>query len=454
MRSQLFLKEKTLFLNNETLYDQKSKSFYDEQPSFYRHMAEFIKNNEIPIYKSPANIEAFHGLVCIVFFLLFNPFLSLFFLAIISVYYKIPKFVFFVSAVFSFTLIFYFRKYGIDANNVSDDTNVYLQMYNENKSIGFLDIFFRFLDYPNGNEPIYHLIWWPLIHFFNGSDKVFLFLHYSIIFSALFYSLNLLSKRYFVILILVFFFITPGVLDSLAFVWRQQLAFSVYLIGVCLYFSERKKMGLLFIYLSPLMHLSVIFFLFSFIMFQLYQSVVSFKKKVNFYIFIFLMYLIVTTAFGRIVMILDSYGVDRILNYFTSNEGDSFLKILSSLVYAILLLVSSIKYKNDLLNTFLIVSMMSVFIIMFSYPSASSIYSRFLAFILPFFGIYFYRLFLMNFSLKWHLTIVILVFLSGVFRIYRIYNFDGAGVVKLLAYDHAFDPFMGVIKMVLNFGIK
>lgn len=391
------------------------------------------------------------AIICIGLFLVFNPFLALFFLAILSIYIKVNKPSFFILAIISFTLIFYFRKFGIEANNRSDDTDVYLQMYHDNKGVPFWGIFTRFFSSPNGNEPLYHLIWWPFINWFNASDEVFLFFHYLVIFAALFFSLYLLSERFFIIIILVFFFITPGVLDTVAFIWRQQLAFSMFLIGIGFFFSERKIIGNWIIYLSPLMHLSAIFFVLIFIAYQLYKSSVSFNRKYKFILFIVLLYLLLAVTFGRIIVYLDNLGLERILNYFTDNNDSMGLIILSSIVYSVLLFSSYLFLKNDKLNVFFIATMMSVFCIMIAFPAATGIWSRFTIFSLPFFGIYFYRAFLMNFRLKWHLLIVFFTFITGVFRMYRAYIEHGGGVISLIAYNHAFDPGMGIIKMLISY---
>lgn len=391
------------------------------------------------------------AIICIALFLLFNPFLALFFLAILSVYVKINKPAFFIFGIISFALIFYFRKFGIEANNRSDDTDVYLKMYHDNKSIPFFEIFTRFFSSPNGNEPLYHLIWWPFINWLDASDKLFLFCHYVVIFSALFFSLYLLSERFFIIIILVFFFITPAVLDTVAFVWRQQLAFSMFLIGIGFFFSERKIIGNLIIYLSPLMHLSAIFFVFIFFAYQIYRKTFSFDKKYKFIFFIVLLYLLLAITFGRVIIYLDDLGLERVLNYFTDNNDSMGLIILSSIVYSVLLFSSYLFLKNDKLNVFFIATMMSVFCIMIAFPSATGIWSRFSIFSLPFFGIYFYRIFLMNFSLRWNVLIVLFIFLSGLFRMYRSYVGNGGGILSLLAYNHADDPFMGIIKMLVSF---
>jgi len=249
----------------------------------------------------------------------------------------------------------------------------------------------------------------------------------------------------------VFFFITPGVLDTIAFIWRQQLAFSMFLIGIGFFFSGRRTIGNWVIYLSPLMHLSAIFFVVIFIAYQIYRTTFSFDKKYKFIFFIALLYVLLAITFGRLIIYLDNLGLERILNYFTDNDDSMGLIILSSVVYSVLLCSSYLFLKNDKLNVFFIATMMAVFCIMIAFPAATGIWSRFTIFSLPFFGIYFYRIFLMNFRIKWNLLIVFFIFITGVFRMYRAYIEHGGGVLSLLAYDHAFDPSMGIIKMLISY---
>jgi hypothetical protein len=87
-----------------------------------------------------------------------------------------------------------------------------------------------------------------------------------------------------------------------------------------------------------------------------------------------------------------------------------------------------------------------------AFPTATGIYLRFLIFAFPLLGLYFLRSYLLNFSRRWLLLVIVLSFVSGAIRIYRPMAND-EGVAQYLAFGNPFDPLMGVLKMVFAFGI-
>ena len=47
--------------------------------------------------------------------------------------------------------------------------------------------------------------------------------------------------------------------------------------------------------------------------------------------------------------------------------------------------------------------------------------------------------------------VLVVIFVSGGIRMYRP-TLEDVGVVRFLAFGHPFDPFMGVLKMLVSFG--
>ena len=68
---------------------------------------------------------------------------------------------------------------------------------------------------------------------------------------------------------------------------------------------------------------------------------------------------------------------------------------------------------------------------------------------LPFLGLYFYRCFFMNFSSRWHLPLLLVIFYTGAKRLYAP-TLDQSGPMFFLAYGHALDPMMGVLKLLVS----
>lgn len=105
--------------------------------------------------------------------------------------------------------------------------------------------------------------------------------------------------------------------------------------------------------------------------------------------------------------------------------------------------------KSDDTNHLLLILCMSVFTIVMGLPASNGIYDRLLMSALPFLGIYFYRCYFMNFSSRWHLPLLLLIFYTGANRLYSP-TLEQSGPMYFLAYGHALDPFMGVLKLLVT----
>jgi hypothetical protein len=116
-------------------------------------------------------------------------------------------------------------------------------------------------------------------------------------------------------------------------------------------------------------------------------------------------------------------------------------------VYAFPQLAAFYLLRTDALNRLILVMCLSVFSIVLSLPAANSVYDRLLMFVLPLISISLFRTVSLNFSPAWRLPVLLLAFAVGTYRSYGSAS-EGYGPGAYLAYGGAFDPLMGIIKMV------
>ena len=390
------------------------------------------------------------GLVCILLFLAINPFLALFLLAIVAVFRRIPMGVFIVSASTAFALFFFSRDLGIEWYlGSTDDVPDYIAIYHETYGLSFTGLMDYFFESPNGHELLWSMPVWALANLFDVSDSTFVFLHYLAIFVAVFFALSTFSKRYLVPLVLVYFFLTPISIDAISHIWRQQMAFSVILAGIGLYTVRRKRIGQWFIFLSPLVHISSLFFVMGFVTFKVIRANRGFDNKLKFSIALIVLLAAVPLVSSLAVSYLDALGLARIMSYFEGTDADVLRVYMLVGLYVIPMLASFYLLENDDANHLLMILSISVFTIVVGLPASNGIYDRLLMSAIPFLGLYFYRCYFLNFSSKWHLPLLLLVFYTGAVRLYNP-TLEQSGPMFFVAYGHALDPFMGVVKLLVN----
>lgn len=391
-------------------------------------------------------------LVSVLLFLLLNPFLALFILALLALFQRVPPWSFILPASIAFALFFYSREFGVEwyAGLADDDVPTYVIMYNSDYGISFTELMQRFLEMPNGNEPLWHLPWWALINGLDASDNTFIFLHYILIFFTLFMALYTLSSRFLVPFVLVYLFLIPISVDGLAYVWRQELACFVFLIGAGLDVARRKRIGKWIVYISPLVHLSCVFFVATFVVFQILRKRRAFDNHGKVIFFLILILLTVPATSSVAVTYLDSLGLARIMGYFEGRGTDWVRVALLIGVYALPQLLAFLTLRNDDLNRLFLVLCFAVFSIVLALPAANGIYDRLLMFTLPLVSLYLFRCLIENFAAEWRIPAIMLVFAVGVMRMQGPAE-TGYGAGAYLAFGHAFDPTMGVIKLLVTF---
>jgi EpsG family len=388
------------------------------------------------------------GLGCVVAFLLLNPFLALTLIAILSLYADVPKYVFLLVASLAFAVFFNAREFGVEwYPGSTDDIPQYLGMYQADYGLSIQDLFENFASAPNGNELLWHVPWWVLQNYAGLSEASFIFLHYWIVFLTVFVSLRLVSKCYWILLVAMYFFLTPLTVDAVAHIWRQQLAFTMFLSGVALLLVRGKSRGLWLIYMSPLMHVSVIFFVLGYWAFRGIQRTGWFNYKFRTTVLIGILFAVVPVLSAGAVMYLDSIGIQRILTFFEGRGTDVVRVYLLIIVYALPMLGAFYLLRNDALNHLLLLLCFSVFSLVVALPGANGIYDRLLMFSLPLMGLYFIRAFLANFSARLWLPVIFIAILVGGYRLY-LPTRESSGVLHFVANGQGLDPTMGLFRIL------
>jgi len=389
--------------------------------------------------------------IMLLLFLLVNPFLSLFIISILSVKFKIPKIPFLIFVTVSLTLFYFSREYGVQWAVSSDDVPSYISLYHSNASLQLTEIFTRFLSSPVSNEPIWHSFFSILLNVFGINDNTFVFIHYFLIIFLFFIALINISRKYFIVLALAYFFLTPMSLDSIFHIWRQQLAFSFFLIGIAIYLIKGKKSGLYFIFLSPLIHLVTLFFVISFILFNWLKKTKLISSKLGFILFVSLICLLYVEAVSSVINLFSMINITRITNYFESGGDYVFRSFIISSFFMVFFLITNTFFYNDNFNKYIILVNTIIAAILFAFPSAFSIFTRLNYFAMPLVSVYLVRWYLFNFSTKWIKVVVFIIFITGMLRIIPSITGKNASA-QFLAYGNPLDPFMGFLKMLFFVG--
>jgi len=397
-----------------------------------------------------ALISVIIGSLCALIFLLINPFLALFLVAVMSLYFRVPRLIFFFFATLSFSMLFVRREYGIDwYPESSDDVPAYVNIYFSNLDLSFFDLWNRFLEAPSGNEILWHIPWHIILNEFGVGENTFIFLHYIANFLMLFISMRLLSQRYWIALILVYFFMTPLTLVGIAHIWRQHLAICLFISGVALKYQHKSRAGEWLIYMSIFVHISLVFFIFLYWLFLILRKNLIFDSKSSFIFWISILMAFIPLLSSIAITILDSLGAARIMGYYETGNGSSIRVFLLLIGYMLPMLVVFLKYQTDEINQLFLLLNLAVFSIVLALPSANGIYDRLLMFTLPLMGIYFYRCLICNGSGRWLAPALAIIFCIGSYRMY-IPTIENTGVMSFIGNGYAFDPFMGLVNMLVN----
>jgi len=350
---------------------------------------------------------------------------------------------------FAIALLFYKREYGVMLGvNGTDDVIAYMRIYEESLTLSLSDIFVRFVKVPSPHEPLWNLIPWILGHVFFVSTKSFVFIYYFLSILLLFWAIKSYAKDDYLIIVLLMFLFTPDSIYSIFHTWRQQMAFIVYLMGLISIRNGNTVNGFLLIFLTPFFHLSAMYFVFvgvsAFIFLDKTAEVKYDKFRTLLYAIVFSIFIFL---FSRIFYgLLEFSGIDKMNSILSTDSVMNTSAAVTSLYkYALFLILIPFLFVIGKWETFLSLIIMSSILYAFIFPTQYGIYQRLQVFAFPLFSFYIYAL--MGFvKSKWYLSIVIIMcFVSGMYRVSVIKD----GVVSWMGYGSFFDPFMGIIRLLM-----
>lgn len=374
-------------------------------------------------------------------YLFFNPIYVTLIIGLLNKYINRKRLFTNLILIFSFSLFFFNRDYGVDFYpNANDDVPVYVTYFLNLSDSSFLDIINNFIKFPSGNEPLWHFFWLPVNLITQGNSDVFIFLHYFLIFYLLlFISKSVFSKNpeLVFILLLTFFQFT---LYNVTHLWRQFLAFEVFIIGLL---SFKKSSRIILIFSSFLIHISSLYYI---ALYYLYIFLNKFIRSI--YIKIFFALLFIFLFFNTIAFFLGNY-FERIAYYTQGLSADRSFQSLKGVLFSIILFTcykksAYLKNKNIL---FYIASIS--FLLPLIIPQFNAIYDRYysLSFILlaifliiSSFNIESVKLLIRS---KFNLVISITLLIFSSYKLISEY-FANIGAISYIASGKSLSPLSGV----------
>ena len=392
--------------------------------------------------------EILHTLLVLLLFSLLNPFLALIILSLIRLPSKKAEWVFHLMFSISFAVFFYSRDFGVNFYlNASDDVPVYLYLFEGYYTSTFGDLFIKFLQSPSGNEIVFHFFWkfWSFFTF-SATDLIFLnYLFYFFIFSIF---SSKISKYYFPFLILGYFFIFPISLYSIAHIWRQQMAMFVFYIAAVNFFNNSNpKLNRLLIWSTPFIHLTSIYFVVLFYVFQFFEK----KKKLdikNIFKVISVFFISQFLLIQFVIRLFEYLGLTKFLGYLGGYSMDKS-QFFIYLPFYIIITFIVFKYLNkNKINNFFITVILVCLTIPFSMPQFNSLYDRFINLSLPLLGLFFAK-YVINSNQKLMNGLGFVLIISiGYLRLKPEY-LKGEGIISFIGNGDAFNPLNSMLNLLI-----
>ena len=330
-----------------------------------------------------------NSLFVLIIFLFINPIYAILLVTYFSVNHEYSKSISFLSLIFAFSLFFFNRKYDVNFYlDSTDDVPVYIDYYLKLSTLSIGDIFFNFLKSPSGNEPFWHLIWWFVNRLTNSNVSVFIFLHYLLIFYFFAKISKSLFPKGFEILFLLILFLFPVTLYNVCHVWRQILSFEFMLYGTYLYYYKNIKIiGVIYIILSILTHVSCLYFFIIFLTYNVFFELFFKLSKKNIIIFTSIILILISLGFQILLSILGETFV-RLANYTEGASADRDGLGIKLIIYIAITIYAFKKSKITKFNSFLFINILIPFFLPFIFPSLNSIYDRYFSLALTLLSVY------------------------------------------------------------------
>jgi hypothetical protein len=349
-----------------------------------------------------------------------------------------PVYVFF--SILFLTCIFLFREFGVDwTANSTDDSIEYISRYHKLAEVSFFELFSRFFDRLGDLEPLWYLPWWVLKNWFNGSSDLFLFFQYLVSSCLLVFLLIKLDKSFFLILLTFYLFVFPDGVYSFVHLFRAQIAFLVFSIGL-VYFQASKKIGFFLMFISGFFQIISFFYAFVFLAFYLFNKDFN---KIKLVVFCFTIILLFPFLFQFILYFLSEYvGFVKVLNYLQVDGSLRFSFYIKSILIVLFLFVYTMFGSgNKFVFASLILNFVSVSFFL-AIPNAAIVYERLFIFTLPLLSISFGLFLIEIFSKRSIFILSVLLVCFAFFRIYVSVKFE-SGVYRYLAFGELLNPFSG-----------
>ena len=399
-------------------------------------------------------MNVFVNSITILSFLFLNPLIALACISMVSLYKKPNDLIFLIFFVVAFSLMFYFRVYGVSwAEDSGDDAISYLNLFNFNNKRDFFDIFESFYMDIGNNEPLWHIYNWVFINYLSSDEHLYIFSIYIIIFTLIVISFRRVDKERYIFLVFLYFFLIPASFYSVVHIWRQQILFSLITIAVVNLLKDNKLNLACFIFLisisihiSSVIYISIVFFmilLFNRYDLSLFDSRIKMFSILILFIFLFVLF------FKFLAIIITSSIYDSGSKYLDGSTGSSL-----SLTYFLYFLLFSFSFFSMRVNKEIIMFssfFIFPFVLSLIAPELVAIYGRMFLFSLP------YIIFIVDsivrnyFNMYMTSCISLLIIIFTFMRLFlNLYN-DENNVLRFLFFGHAADPFLGVGKALYLF---
>ena len=383
-------------------------------------------------------------------FFLLNPFVSIFIISLISTYRKINNFIYISLCATAFATFFYFRSYGVEwVAGSEDDVIRYTYMYELISSSNLYKLLSNFVDYPGQNEPLWHLFWWGVSQF-NISTSAFIYAHYFLNFLFLLITFRIIAVEKYCIVFLFYFFVSLVPIEVITFLWRQELAFTMFILCAFMYFDSHNIKYKYLLICVPLIHLPSILLIALFLQFDFIQNKYSSSiGKVKIYIIIFNIILILF-LFQWMFQFLEFTGLKSLLYDETAAESISMSSLVFILMYLLYFARLYLKHNKNTFETFLSFVVVSILPVFIMEPFKSMLFYRYLTYVYQIGAIYLSLYFSSSKDIyKLRFTLVIISLLG--FLRYCVQSENATGVFRHLAFNNSFDPFMGIAMLLLNY---
>jgi len=351
---------------------------------FNRSLERNLLETSISVHKHNSTIIL--GIYFFSFFIL-NPFFAIFIMALFSLLVSgNSKSILFMLTI-ALTIFYSSRNIGVSWGSGGDDAPSYILNYQDNLHYSLVDIFHRSTSPGKSPEILYFGFWWIIGKVFGSEPRTFVFLIYLTQVTLLGITAYLVSRRYAIIFIFVFYF---GLFDpnhQILHLWRVSFAFFIFLVGISIYFKGNKKIGRLLIYSASGFHVSIIVCI---IIFELFVYLI---KKRNFF---------QTIVVGAIIFAILTFFWKALIIYFSSKAaGIFFYSIESSLgvrrliLYGIVLIImiyAHTKYKLSPISQFSSFLFIMYLILLFQLGLNNPIMTRLIQIMVPIVGIVFFEI--------------------------------------------------------------